>query len=943
MIRRVGEGRMCNDPETAGMTEPDPITRWQRARALFERCVELDSAARAAVLDAACADDPDLRREVESLLAADLAAEHEPTVPGLGASADLVDALLADSDDVDERRWLGVRIGAFKIERVLGRGGMGAVFLANRVDGEYAQQVAIKLIRQGYGASSLHARLRSERQILASLAHPRIARLLDGGVAVDGTPYIVMEFVDGANLLEYCQREHLGTPARLALFLSLLDAVEYAHQRLVVHRDIKPSNILVDREGRAKLLDFGVAKLLVSDATSTASVGAAPFTPAYAAPEQIRGETVTTAIDIYALGLVLYEVLTGARPYRVDESSPRAYEIAVLEQTPTRPSDAVRADRDIDVASVRNALRGDLDAIVLKALRKEPTQRYASVAEFAADIRSHLEQRPVAARQGNFRYIAGRFLRRHAFAMTLGTLALTGVIAAAVVAEVQRRDAVAARLRAESEATRANEVTDFMVNVFGNAEPDPITGAEVTAIGLLTAARDQIRNEVVEPATRAALLLAIARAIFTVHGGHDFSGITEEAVRLRRELGNALELSMALRTHVNALIRLDHTAAAHAALDEAEQALLGLGSEADRERARIKVQRATLLMNDAHFDQSATVFAEALAGMRALGVSETEGAMIDLRNRLGYVLVQTQEPERGRVLLRALVDDLQKQDPSPLDTIAAIQNNLGFSWAAQDDLPLAEAAFRAALTARLQQPKLDVVSVQHNRANLARTLGELGRYEEAIHEAKTGHDAVVAANDARVSPRILGYVRRLLAELEWRRGHWQDALAWVDRGIAFAQTDQPSSLGRLRTLRFFRAAILIDLNRFPEADVEMAAARALIDPASPPSDAVIIDTESVRLALLRGTMPDCAGLERHDANYRGQRSSADYYILAYTEFCRAVTQPEDTGPRVQLERWIDWLDQRMPDDDQRVVHLRALSARYFPLMRAASKATNAQG
>ncbi len=933
---------MYSDPEIASMSQPDPITLWQRARTLFERCVELEDGVRAELLDAACAGDQNLRREVESLLAADLAAEHEPTIPGLGASSDLVDALLAESVDVEEHRWLGVRIGAFKIERMLGRGGMGAVFLANRVDGEYAQQVAIKLIRQGYGSSSLHARLRSERQILASLAHPRIARLLDGGVAADGTPYIVMEFVDGANLLDYCRREQLSTSARLALFLSLLDAVEYAHQRLVVHRDIKPSNILVDREGRAKLLDFGVAKLLASDTTSTASVGIAPFTPAYAAPEQIRGETVTTAIDIYALGLVLYEVLTGARPYRVDESSPRAYEIAVLEQTPTRPSDAVRADREIDAAGVRNALRGDLDAIVLKALRKEPTQRYASVAEFAADIRSHLEQRPVAARQGNFRYIAGRFMRRHAFAMTLGTLALTGVIAAAVTAEVQRRDAVAARLHAESEATRANEVTNFMVNVFGNAEPDPVTGAEVTAIGLLTAARDQIRNEVVDPATRAALLLAIAQAIFIVHGGHDFSEITEEAVQLRRGLGDPLKLSAALRMHVNALIRLDHTSVAHVALDEAEKALLVLGAEADRERVRIKVQRATVLMNDTHFDASATVFAEALDGLRALGASETEGEVIDLRNRLGYVLVQTPEPERGRVMLRALVDDLQKQDPSPLDTIAAIQNNLGFSWAAQDDLPLAEAAFRDALKSRQQQPKVDVVSVQHNRANLARTLGELGRYEEAIREAQTGHDAVVAAHDARVSPRVLGYVRRLLADLEWRRGHWQEALAWADLGIAFAQSDQPSSLGRLRTLRFFRAAILIDLNRLAEADAEIAQARSMIDPPNPPSDAAIIHTESVRLALLRGTTPDCTGLERHDANYRGERSSSDYYILAYTEFCRTVTQPEDTGPRVQLERWIDWLDQRMPDDDQRVVHLRALSTRYFPLLRNASEATSTQ-
>ena len=922
---------MSIDPEPAGMTEPDPITRWQRARALFERCIELDQAARLALLDGECAGDAALRDEVESLLAADTAAAHEPTMPGLAASSELVDALLASSTDPDEQRWLGLRIGAFRIERVLGRGGMGAVFLARRVDGEYAQQVAIKLIRQGYGSGSLHARLRSERQILASLAHPRIARLLDGGVAADGTPYIVMEYVDGANLIDFCHARQLSLQARLELFLSLLDAVEYAHQRLVVHRDIKPSNILVDQEGRAKLLDFGVAKLLASDSVSTASVGIAPFTPAYAAPEQIRGEAVTTAIDIYALGLVLYEVLTGARPYRVDESSPRAYEIAVLEQTPTRPSDAVRADRDIDVARVRKALRGDLDAIVLKALRKEPEQRYASVADFAADIRSHLGQRPVAARQGNFRYVAGRFMRRHAWSLGFGTLALAGIIAAAVFAELQRRDAVAARERAESAATRANEVTEFMVNVFGHAEPDPVTGAEVTAIGLLTVARDQIRSEVQDPETRAALLLAIARAIFLVHGGHDFSDLTEEAVRLRRNLGAPLPLSEALRMHTNALIRQRRLPEALNSLQEAERMLAPLGVRADKERINLKVQLATVLMNSRRLDEAVIVFEQALSGLRALGFAETHVEVVDVRNRLGYALVQSRDRERGRKMLQDLVRDLRALRPMPIDTIAVIANNLGFSWSAQEDMPLAEAAFRESLALRLQQPKVDIVEVQHNRANLARTLGELGRYEEAIATAQAGHDAVVAKQDARVSPRQLGYVRRLLADLEWRRGHWQQALHWADLGIAFAITDQPGSTSRLRTLRYFRGAILVDLQRFDEAEAEFAQARAMIDPDNPPGDTALLDVEVARLALIRGETPDCSGLDRHDATYTGGRSSADYYILAYTAFCRAVTRATDSDARVQLANAIDWLDQRMPDDDQRVVGLRALSTRYFPL------------
>ncbi len=325
----------------------------------------------------------------------------------------------------------------------------------------------------------------------------------------------------------------------------------------------------------------------------------------------------------------------------------------------------------------------------------------------------------------------------------------------------------------------------------------------------------------------------------------------------------------------------------------------------------------------------------ALALGRASGIAMTDTRLFDTRNRLGFTLVQTTDKARGREILRSVIADYRAMDPVPVQDLAAVLNNLGFSWNDQDELPEAEAVFREAVALRSQHATADVVELIHARTNLSRTLGELGRYDEAIRETEIGIDALLGKQDARISPRELGYARRLLADLEWRRGNYAKALQWADDGIAFAKTDTASSRGRWRTTLYFRAAILIDLQRYDEAAADLAAAHAMIDPANPPGDAVFLDVEATRLALLRGQTPDCSGLERHDREYYadgGTQSSSDIYILAYTEFCRAVTlAPDNLKPRQQLTHWIEWLDQRMPAEDQRVVHLRELSARYFPI------------
>ncbi len=386
---------------------------WQRVKAALDEALRLDPEARAAYVAVIARDDPAVHPELQSLL--------------------------------------GRRIGAYQIVDEIGTGGMGEVYRAVRIDDAYRQSVAIKLVRAGQGGSFVLARLKSERQILASLEHPNISRLLDGGTTPEGVPYLVMELIDGQPLPEYCDQHHLDVGARLRLFMQVCHAVHYAHQRLIIHRDIKPSNILVTAEGVPKLLDFGIAKILEPRNSSTADTTTASAirlcTPAFASPEQLRGETITTATDIYSLGVVLYELLTGRRPH--DPSLPRAHPIR-------RPSVAVRdgtAARAGFTPSATGALgkrlAGDLDNIVLMAMRAEPLRRYASAEQFASDIQHHLDHLPVIARRDTLAYRAGKFTRRHASAVTAGVLIALSLLTAVGVTLRQAQIARTERARSD--------------------------------------------------------------------------------------------------------------------------------------------------------------------------------------------------------------------------------------------------------------------------------------------------------------------------------------------------------------------------------------------------------------------------------------------------------------------------------------------------------------
>ena len=432
--------------------------RWQQVKRVFQQSLEIPPEERSFFLDCECSADPSLRQEVESLLFSNEEARSGFLEPSP------ICATLRE----------GTKLGDYEVQSLLGSGGMGVVYRAIRADGQYKQQVAVKIVRSDLGPEFTSARFRNERQILASLDHPNIAKILDGGTTPDGLPYFVMELIDGLPITDYCDQHKLTIDARLRLFRTVCSAVHHAHQHLVIHRDLKPGNILITSEGVPKLLDFGIAKildpnLLPENATLTAG-GPWLMTPEYASPEQLRSEPITTATDVYSLGLVLYELLTGRRAYGITSRMPHEIARAVLETEPEKPSTAIqrketasdgqpeRAPQTPEIVSslrgdspekLRRRLSGDLDNIVLKALRKEPRERYNSADQFSEDIRRHLEALPVLARKSTVTYRSRKYVLRHKVGAAAAALVFLSLLTGIALTLREARIARAERARAE--------------------------------------------------------------------------------------------------------------------------------------------------------------------------------------------------------------------------------------------------------------------------------------------------------------------------------------------------------------------------------------------------------------------------------------------------------------------------------------------------------------
>lgn len=526
---RAAQDRAAQDPSAVNHVAQDRAAqdRFRRLEEIFHQASELQ-ASRAeheveAFLSSACGDDPGLLQEIRQMLSLDGDAEHRldgivgsalEELPGVGPAA----------DDVPKR------IGPYRVLSLLGQGGIGSVYLAERDDRHFHKRVAVKCIRPELGGAGLERRFRFERQVLANLDHPHIARILDGGTH-EGMAYIVMELVEGERLLEHCRRLRLDVRAKLELFRKICDAVHYAHRSLILHCDLKPSNILVDGDGEPKLVDFGIAKALqgqtpaglqgpsgLTEGVALTERGVRPFTPEYASPEQVQYQPLTTGTDVYSLGVVLFELLCDRRPYEMETLSPLDIAQVVTTTEVPSPSSRWRADQG-QTRSSQAPWGRDLDAVVGMALRKDSNQRYGSVEQFSDDVLAYLEDRPVQARRDTWIYRSVKLLRRYRWTAAAVLLVATALISATVITSHQAHVAQTERLRAEEhlrtareERDRGQAVIDLLVGLFEGSDPSQAQGSEITAREVLDQGSDRIQTELVDrPKLRAALTQVMGR------------------------------------------------------------------------------------------------------------------------------------------------------------------------------------------------------------------------------------------------------------------------------------------------------------------------------------------------------------------------------------------------------------------------------------------------
>ena len=726
--------------------------RWQEAGTLFLAALDQPEEARAAWLASACADAPSLHAEVASLLAAFDEADDFLEDFTRGPVAALIEEASRPEPVA------GRQVGPYRLVREIAHGGMGAVYLATRGDGQFEQEVALKLVRRGMSTEAVLHRFQQERQILAWLQHEGIARLFGGGVTEDGQPYFVMEFVEGRPITDYCDAQRLSVSERLRLFLAVGEAVRYAHQNLVVHRDLKPSNIFVTAEGHVKLLDFGIAKMLSEgdEALSLTQTGARMMTPEYAAPEQVRGLPVTTATDVYSLGVVLYELLTGHRPYRFDRPSLVEVERVVCEHEPERLSTAVGhveevPHRDGTTETItpqqvsearatqpdrlRRRLRGDLDTIVQKALRKEPERRYSSTDAFLDDIQRHLEGFPIAAKRDAIGYRMRKFVGRHQVGVGAAALVLLTLLAGLAGTVWQARIAA-------QEARKAEEVKTFLVSLFEKSDPATSSGMDVTAREMLDEGASRIKAELAgQPEVQAEMMSVIGEIYVGLDVYDKAEPLLDQALALRRGIHGP--------SHPDVAASLDAKASLLAALGKRTEAerlyrdalalrrkLLGPShpdvAETLTNLALLLYRGSVYSADEAEAGSEVEVlYQEALAILRR-HYGEEHTAIANALNGLGLLYHEQGRYDEAEVRFREALD-LQRKTlgPDHLDTATAM-NNLALILYEKGDLARAESLYAQVLAfdlERLGENHLYTATVTNNLAMIAR---ERGDYETAV-------------------------------------------------------------------------------------------------------------------------------------------------------------------------------------------------------------------
>jgi serine/threonine-protein kinase len=750
---------------------------WQQINNLLDAAWELTPDERAVFLDQACADAPELRRQVEALLHAEA---HAPSFLNSDALA-FAGPAYAGMQDLHAPSRRHKQIGPYRLIEEIGRGGMSRVFLAERVEGAFDHEVAVKLLRIGLDTEAARQRFRLERQVLASLDHPHIARLLDGGLTEDDVPYLVMDYVDGQTITEHCRTHQCSVAQRLELLATVGEALQYAHRNLIVHRDLKPSNILITGDGTVKLLDFGIAKLLDADnadfTVPATQTGVRPMTPAYAAPEQVRGAAVSAATDVYQLGVLAYELLTGRRPYAAEERSPFEVERAVVNEQPDRPSSVVQAAEDAGSSGSfanRQQLRGDLDAIVMKALRKAPDARYASAEAFVADLERHLGGRPVEARRPTVGYRFQKFVQRHTVGVAATAAAV--IVTAGLIVLLLREQAQTAeqRNRAQAEAETAEQVSAFLVGLFEASNPAD-EDADLTAQGLLKQGEQRITALEGQPRVQAQMLDAMGRAYQGLGRYDSAQAMISRSLRLRRETLGA--------GHPAVAEGLIHLADVHAARRDFEPVLpmyrraLSIRKEAfgaKHPKTAHAMERLAVALRNMNRPDSAVMLAR-----RALNIQQNrrEAAhpdVVDAQHTLAYTLRAAGRYEEGAARYRQVLQRERERYGEKHHKVANTHNDFAYLLKQQGNYEVAVQHYREALAIRRTvfgpaHPKTTLVM-----QNIAGALWRLERYDAV--ESILRDRVEVLQNYAPTDTTRLGGAYTGLARFLAQRGRFEAAL-----------------------------------------------------------------------------------------------------------------------------------------------------------------------
>ena len=913
------------------MTERRPPDRdlWARIEPVLDRVLELGGDEEVQpLLEDLCGGDVELVAAVRRLLTATPGTSDRLERPLREAVPDLVSELEAELGAEDDVAEAGAVFGAYRLVEVLGRGGMGEVYRAERADRQFEKQVAIKRISTGLPSPELERRFLAERQILADLDHPGIGRLLDGGVSGDGRPYLVMELIDGSPIDQHCRDRGLGLRERVDLFLDVCAAVQHAHQNMVVHRDLKPSNILVTADGTPKLVDFGIAKSLAAadgEAEERPQTAFQPRTLEYASPEQIANRPVTAASDVYSLGVVLYRLLAGRAPYRVSGLSAGEAERRVRERIP-EPASAAAARpvtrADDEVVPWPAKLRGDLDNIVAKALRKEPAERYATVEQLAADLRRHLQGRPVSA-HGPSRWYRGRkFLARHRLGVAAALLVAVALVVGTAVALWQAA-------RARTEARRSQRISEVLLGLFEDADPFSGRARTMSLPELLDRGAVEVRSTFAsDPEMLARALGMLAQADYG-QGLYDRGlELAQESLEVAAGLGpDSLAVADAeyqLASGLNAKGRFDE---AEAGYQRSLRILRRRGRSGSRREADT-LQGLGIVASSQGEDRLAERYhRDALRIRRALGPEPDLSVAVELNNLSGVLDAEGRAHESMALLEESLaIAGRTAGEDHPVT--ASIRANLATRKHTAGDLAGAEKLYRRALEIKERSLGADHPALTDQLSSLGRLLMDKGDFAAAApyveRAAAISREHREATNFHRIAAEIN------LASLRSESGHPELAEPIYRSALQRLQNlvgEEHAATARVRSLL---AACLRQLDRPDEAERE--ARRALdLQRRLPVPPLQLADSALTLGALLidRGDLDAARPWIEEASTLRRGALRPDSWRVAEVDLQRArlmLAEGRRDGARARLENVLPTLSGQLPKGDRRVALAQLLLA-----------------